>query len=151
MQLCKRVRLTHEDCGNFRRMADRIDNPWEDLVLAILSVNKYSLEKTFLVVETLRGEGLFQPENLVRWTPEEIGVCLKRGGYDRGDFMTRLFADRLASLGMFVKSTGVKECERVLRSGGANTLERFLFPVRGIGPKVVENFVLLRSVSSQTA
>lgn len=64
-------------------MATNRDNPWEDLIVAILSVNNYSLEKTYSAIETLRGEGLFHPENLVRWTSKEIGTRLRRGGYNR--------------------------------------------------------------------
>jgi len=130
-------------------MADEIDLLWEDLILAILSVNRYSLEKTYLAVETLRLEGLFYPHNLMQWTSEEIGIRLKRGGYNRGEFMTNLFANRLASLGAFIKSTGIKECERILRKGKTPEINQFLQPVKGIGPQVLINFSLLRNASSK--
>jgi hypothetical protein len=123
---------------------------WEDLVLAILSVNKYPLEKTYLAIDTLRREGLFQPQNLVRWSPEEIGNHLKRGGYDRGEFMTGQFASRLRSLGLFIKSAGVTECEQILRKGDTNAVKALLKPVKGIGPQVLINFSLLRNPSPET-
>jgi len=129
-------------------MADGTDNLWEDLVLAILSVCQYSLEKTYLAVETLRREGLFDPQNLMRWTPEEIGTRLRLGGYDRGDFMTSLFASRLASLGKLVKSRGVEECQTVLQRGKTNEIKHFLLPVKGIGPRVLVNFFALRNAPS---
>lgn len=132
-------------------MADETDDPWEDLVLAILAVNQYSLEKTYLAVEALRGEGLFRPENLVNWSPEEIETRLRRGQCDRGDFMTRLFARRLASLGEFLKSAGVEECGRVLRKCEATEVRRLLLPVKGIGPKVLANFFLLRTGGAASA
>jgi hypothetical protein len=113
-------------------MPNEIDPLWEDLILAILSVNRYSLEKIYLA-----------------WTPEEIGIRLRRGGYDRGDFMTNLFANRLASLGAFIKSTGVKECERILRKGKTSEINQFLQPIKGIGPQVLINFLLLRNASSK--
>ena len=125
-------------------MADAKDNPWEDLILAILSVNNYSLEKTYSAVQTLHREGLFSPENLVRWTFKEIETRLRRGGYNRGDYMTALFAKRIASLGKFVGSVGVKECERILRKSDAAEVRQFLSPVTGIGPRVLENYFLLR-------
>jgi hypothetical protein len=130
-------------------MTDRTDILWEDLVLAILSVNQYSLEKTYLAVETLRREGLFHPQNLARWTSKEIGTRLRNGGYDRGGFMTWLFADRLESLGKFVESVGVEECEKVLLRGETNEVKRFLQPVNGIGPKVLANFFVLQNRSSE--
>jgi hypothetical protein len=129
-------------------MTDRTHILWEDLVLAILSVNQYSLEKTYLAVETLRREGLFDPQNLARWTSKEIGTRLRNGGYDRGGFMTWLFADRLESLGKFVESMGVEECEKVLLRGETNEVKRFLQPVNGIGPKVLANFFVLQNRSS---
>src|SRR5271166_1563251 len=118
-------------------MADEKYPLWEDLILAILSVNRYSLEKTYSAVETLRREGLFYPHNLMQWTSEEIGIRLKRGGYNRGEFMTNLFANRLASLGLFIKSTGVEECERILRKGDATEIGKLLQPVKGVGPQVL--------------
>ena|SRR5215469_7099626 len=130
-------------------MSERTNDPWEDLVLAILSVNSYPLEKTSFAVETLRREGLFSPQNLARWTPQEIGTRLRHGGYDRGG-MTWLFADRLESLGKFAVSTGVEECLRILRSNPTNDVKKFLRPVKGIGPKVLANFSLLRNTSHRT-
>jgi hypothetical protein len=129
-------------------MTDRTDILWEDLVLAILSVNQYSLEKTYLAAETLRREGLFHPQNLARWTSKEIGTRLRNGGYDRGGFMTWLFADRLESLGKFVESVGVEECEKVLLRAETNEVKGFLQPVNGIGPKVLANFFVLQNRSS---
>jgi hypothetical protein len=123
---------------------------WEDLVLSVLSVNNYPLEKTHLAVERLRREGVFDMQNLVRWNWVEMVGHLKLGGYDRGDFMTGLFADRLLSLGTFVKSVGVTECERVLREGDDNEVKEFLQPVSGIGPKVLVNFLLLRKQPPKT-
>jgi hypothetical protein len=128
-------------------MADETDNPLDDLIAAMLSVNSYSLQKTFLLVETLRRQGLFHPQNLARWTPKEIGTRLRQGGYDRG-CVTWLLADRLESLGKFVESVGVEECERVLRCGKTNEVKDFLLPVKGIGPRVLANFFALRNTSS---
>jgi hypothetical protein len=132
-------------------MTDETENIWEDLILAILSVNQYSLEKTYSAVEALRREGMFRPQNLLRWTAEEIGTRLRLGGYDRGDFMTRLFAGRLASLGTFVKFTGVEECERVLRKGSSAEVKQLLTPVKGIGPTVLANFFLLRDSTGSSS
>jgi len=130
-------------------MTDETAHLWEDLVLAILSVNTYPLEKTYLAVETLRREGIFDPQNLMRWKAEEIGIHLRRGGYDRGEYMTNLFAERLAALGAFANSVGIEECEQVLRKGGATEVRQFLKPVKGIGPQVLINFSLLRTTPSE--
>ena len=132
-------------------MAEEKGSIWEDLILAILSTNNYSLEKTYSTIEALRRERLFDPQNLVRWTSEEIGARLRRGGYDRGDFMTRLFADRLSSLGQFLKSVGIEECERVLQKGKTSEVSKLLLTVKGIGPRVLESFFLLRTDTGTSA
>jgi len=126
-------------------VAPDLDNLWEDLVVAILSVNNYSLEKTYLAIEALRHGGLFSPQNLALWTPEEIGTRLQRAGYDRGRFMTALLSVRLASLGVLLESVGVEECERLLLKGESAEARSLLLSVKGIGPTVLANFFLLRT------
>lgn len=125
-------------------MPEDADNLWEDLVLSILAVNQYSLERTYRAASGLRSQGLFQPEKLADWSPEEIARRLRCGDCDRGDFMTGLFARRLFSLGQFVQSAGVSEVERVLRVGTPSDVKQLLLRVNGIGPKVLANFFLLR-------
>jgi hypothetical protein len=127
-------------------MAKALGNPWEDLVIAILSVNKYKLEKAYALLDSLKREGLFIPSNLMRWSENEIATRLRAGGCDRGPFMTKLYAKRLAALGTFVKTTGEQTVEHIIRSRDKSTIERHLLPVRGIGPKVLENFCVLRGV-----
>jgi hypothetical protein len=119
---------------------------WEDLVLSILSVNGYSLEKSYSFVAALRREGLFSPPNLIHWSEEEIGKRLRRAGYDRGDFMTRLFALRLLHLGVFLETKGVEETGQIIRSGKAAEVRKLLGPVYGIGPRVLANLFILREV-----
>jgi hypothetical protein len=123
------------------------DNPWEDLVISILSVNQYSLEKTYENAPLLRESGLFSPENLSKWDVEEIVVRLKNSGCDRGSFMTNLFAIRLAYLGAAVDSKGTQESRRILLSKEPEAIRSFLLPIKGIGPKVLRNFFLLRGIN----
>jgi hypothetical protein len=128
-------------------MAQVSDNLWEDLVLSILSVNQYSLEKTYLAVEGLRREGLFEPDNLISLPANEISTRLKQGGLNRGVFMTTLFAHRLSSLGYFLQSNGLKACEATLQSNDSSAIGELLLPIKGIGPKVLQNFFILRGIS----
>jgi hypothetical protein len=123
---------------------------WEDLVLAILSVNRYSLEKAYSAVDSLRREGLFDPKKLAKWTLEEIAVRLRRGGYDRGEYLTKLLANRLMSLGVFVDRVGIEESERVLTTSAKTEIAQFLQPVNGVGPQVLLNFSVLRHGSHDT-
>jgi endonuclease III-like uncharacterized protein len=121
---------------------------WEDLVVAILSVNNYSIEKTYSKIKEMRREKLFEPENLMRWSPVEIARRMKRAGYDRGQFMTSLFAERLSSLGKHLQGAGIEHCREVLAKGSTDAIKRLLLMIKGIGPKVLANFFILRGIES---
>jgi len=122
------------------------ESPWEDLIVSILSVNQYPLEKTYAVLPLLRPSGLLSPENLSRWEMEEIVLRLKAAGCDRGPFMTKLFSVRLASLGVAVEARGVELCEEILVSNDSAAIRDLLLPINGIGPKVLCNFFMLRGI-----
>jgi hypothetical protein len=123
------------------------DDVWEDLVVAVLSVNQYSLERTYSALEGLRTSGLFEPANLMKWDVDEFGRRLRAAGCDRGEFMTNLFAVRLASLGHFLSQTGVEQVKRVLRSKNHQLIEQTLLPVKGTGPKVIKNYCFLQGIA----
>lgn len=125
---------------------NRKDNPWEDLVVSILSVNQYSLERTYGAVDGLRKERLIEPASLADWQSEEVEIRLRAAGCDRGAFMTRLFAERLRALGDLIRSKGCGECERVIAGRDVKAIESLLLPVKGIGPVVLRQFFLLRDL-----
>ena len=123
-----------------------IDDPWEDLVISMLSVNQYSLERTYESIDGLRAEGLVDPRKFTRWEQEEIVERLKSAGCDRGPFMTNLFALRLANLGALIERQGIDNCRKIISGRDANAVQELLLPVNGIGPKVIANFCLLRDI-----
>ena len=119
---------------------------WEDLILSILSVNHYSLEKTFALAGALRREGILDPANLANWPADEIAGHLRQGGYDRGN-LNPMFAKRLSSLGLFVKKVGIDHAAGVLATGNGTELKQFLATVNGVGPQVLANFLGLRPLT----
>ena len=123
------------------------DPPWEDLVVSILAVNQYSLERTYGFLDALREKKVTDPLSLARWEPQEIENKLKASGCDRGLFMTKLFAERLSALGELIRTRGLDECEKILRSGDGHAIEGLLLPVKGIGPVVLRNFYSLREIT----
>jgi len=123
-----------------------VDDPWEDLVVSILSVNQYSLERTFTSIAGLREHGLFDPTKLRQWEHGELVARLKAAGCDRGSFMTSLFALRLANLGALIQNKGIDSCTKAISGRDTRAIEELLLPVNGIGPKVITNFYLLRDI-----
>jgi hypothetical protein len=128
------------------KMKPVIDDPWEDLVVSLLSVNHHSVERTYKSIEGLRQQGLCDPVNLTQW---ELGVLvarLKAAGCDRGPFMTNLFASRLANLGAMVQSKGLGSFTKVISERDTHAIEELLLPINGIGPRVIANFCFLREI-----
>lgn len=131
-------------------MKSSIEKPWDDLVVALLAVNQYSLEKTFALLDSLRAGKITDPEKLGQWTEAEMFLSLKSSGCDRGPFMTALFAERLCALGGLIRAMGVSECETVLTGHDRAKIEALLLPVNGIGPKVLKNFFVLRGLDAES-
>ena len=122
------------------------ESAWEDLVVSILAVNQYSLERIFPLLDRLRGQQLTNPFVLVCEDVDNIDSRLRASGFDRGAFMTRLFAQRLASLGSLIRAKGVSEFELILKGSNKTAIKELLLPVKGIGPVVLRNFFILRAI-----
>ena len=131
------------------RLPNNLDEIWEELIVSILAVNNRSLEKTYALLPLLRKAGIVDPANLTRWDVEEVVARLKTAGLDWGSYMTRLFARRFVSLGEVTKSNGIATCGNILLGNDPDTIRNLLLLVNGIGPKVMQNFFLLRGISEK--
>ncbi len=118
------------------------ENPWPALIMAILAVNNFSLAKVLGLFEGLDANSLFDPENLAGWDLVEVARRLKAAGYDRGPWLTNMLAERLSSLRAIVNN--VTASESVLAHGSKREVKALLKCVNGVGPMVVDNFLLLR-------
>jgi hypothetical protein len=119
---------------------------WEELVASILSVNRYSLEKTYSILGNLKNEGICEPHNLMKWDEAEISKRLYKAGYKRGPFMTGLFANRLSGVGDFIHDVGLNTFENTILCGKKSDIKHLLMQAPGIGPVVMDNFFLLRGI-----
>lgn len=108
----------------------------------MLSVNNYPLTKVIALFDSLEANGLFDPRNLACWNHEKIARSLAETGYDRGAVMTSIFTDRLSSLGKLAQEIAANE--RILTKGTKLEVCELLRRVKGIGPKVLKTFFLLR-------
>ena len=59
--------------------------------------------------------------------------------------MTAIFTQRLISLGRLAIDTPVEDSTRILSRGDRGEVSSLLSGVKGVGPKVLANFLLLRS------
>lgn len=122
------------------------DEVWCDLIVSILSVNNYSLDKAYTHVPALKSEGLSCPENLTKWDAGSIAQRLEGAGLQRGSFMANLYAQRLSSLGAAIKRVGIAEFTNTLSSDRRDDISALLAPINGIGSRVLKNFFLLRGI-----
>ena len=69
-----------------------------DLVIALLSVNKWSVEKCYGLYERLNGAELFDLRAVSQMTVRDIADRLNCAGYSRGQFLVSIAAKRLLDL-----------------------------------------------------
>src|SRR5438552_1264993 len=103
-----------------RRMVSELlmdSDVFNDLVIALLSVNGYRVEKTRPLQHALEQAGLFDLKAVGNLREDEVADRLRVAGYNRGEFLTRLMAARLVALSQYLCSLGWKAARELLESG----------------------------------
>jgi len=109
----------------------------EDLVVALLAVNQYPIEKAWALLPALRSEGLNAPAT----TPADLGeatVMLANAGYNRG-LLTSMFAERIQNLMWAVRDGRLDGFDELVTAGKKNEAMALLCSISGIGPRVADN------------
>jgi endonuclease III-like uncharacterized protein len=117
-------------------------DPWTDLVIAILSTAGYSLEKTYQHVDGLKNNGITDPMHLASLTKESIAKKLVASGYNRGIALTAIYTDRLFS--MRTLSEKLEDNTKIISTGSFDDIKKLLVGIKGVGPYVIESFLVLR-------
>lgn len=118
-----------------------------NLVVAVLAVNSYSLEKAWALRSALSDEGLTNPANSSKLDQRALTVRLAKAGYDRG-MLTGMMASRVADLMRAIATGQLDALDEHIRQQDWEAVERLLRAVRGIGPKVAKNALLLLGSST---
>lgn len=118
----------------------------EALVASVLAVNSYSLEKAWALVQRLREAGLTDPAQVATLDIGTITVRLASSGYDRG-FITGILAERVKDLMNAMARGQLDELPGAIAQKDARRASTILETVRGVGPKVVQNAMLLLDVA----
>jgi hypothetical protein len=124
---------------------------FEYLVIALLSVNSYPLERTWRLREDLGRAGLCDPTHVASLNEEELASRLERAGYDRGDFLGGLVASRLNAVANYLIDIGWRRAATGLREGSHAEVTDLLIQAKGVGPAVIRNFLLLRDSRDASA
>lgn len=120
-----------------------VDAMFEDLVLAVLAVNNFSLEKVFRYRAGLREQGVFEAKDMKDWSHETAFARLLASGYDRGPYYGTILASRLVELARFACSERYEEVRAAVAAGKHEEADAVLADVHGIGPAVLRNFWVL--------
>jgi 3-methyladenine DNA glycosylase/8-oxoguanine DNA glycosylase len=114
----------------------------EALVAAVLAVNNYRLEKVWAQLPGLRAGKLTDPQWVASADLGEVVVHLTASGHDRG-MLAGLIADRLQTMMQAVVAGKLDALPAALKQGDQDAATKILCTVRGIGPKVAANAVML--------
>ena len=113
----------------------------ESVIVGLLAVNQYRLDKAWALLPGLRTQGMASPDT----TPEDEGeatVRLADAGYDRG-LLTAMFAGRVQNLMAAVRDESLAGFGELVESGRKAEAIKLLCTVKGIGPRAAENAWLL--------
>ncbi len=116
-----------------------------NLVVAMLTVNNWALEKAWALLPDLTSLGLCNAQSLSALSHEEIFARLKRAGYTKSDYVVGLLADRLREMAKTVAATAPAELMELMEPGHEKDRDRFLLSLKGVGPAVLETFVSLQA------
>ena len=114
-----------------------------DLVIAMLSVNNWPLEKSYAIREQLRKEGLFNISRLSGMNRADVCNSLYRAGYLRADYILGLLADRLLDMATTLSGNNLIKLRSFIERGEIKEADSLLLNIKGVGPMVLENFKIL--------
>ena len=120
-----------------------------DLVVSMLTVNNFSLEKACEMRPVLEEAGFFDVEVLSKMSHEQVFSALKNAGYTKADYVVGLLADRLQAMASTMRGTPNGEIRALLKPGRERDLDRFLLAIKGVGPAVLETFRAFKSIRAE--
>jgi hypothetical protein len=110
----------------------------ECLLMALLAVNNFSLEKAWGLLPRMRETGLTDPARVVAMNTPVVVGALTGAGYDRKR-LTWLFAERVKALMHAIQKGDLAGLAAAVAACDEETATRLLLGVRGVGPRVAEN------------
>lgn len=114
----------------------------EAILVAMLAVNSYGLEKAYALLPQLREAGLTDPENVANSDVGDVMVRMYESGYQRG-LLGEMFAERVKHLMTLASQGELDSLEDFLESNQREQVVELLCQIKGVGPKVAGDVLLL--------
>jgi endonuclease III-like uncharacterized protein len=115
-----------------------------DLIVALLTVNQWTVGQAAALLSSLRSNGLLDLSSIHRLSQDDIATRLAASGYQRGGFMCRLMADRIRCVAEALRAGTLETLLKCEQSDDRDGMTRCLLPLKGVGPQVVAVFLALR-------
>jgi len=117
----------------------------EALLVSVLAVNNYGLQKAHDLLPSLRKSSLTNPNLVVNEDVGRLTAMLYQAGYDRG-LLTGLMAERYAALMKDVLAGKLDQLDQLVKSNAASAAKTLLMTLHGVGPRVASDaWMLMRS------
>jgi hypothetical protein len=113
------------------------------LVVAVLAVGGFSLQRAWNLIASFQTEGLTDSKAVEKYDEAEVVRRLARSGFNRGPTVTTSMAKRLMALHVAVRDGVLAQAVRLLRDGRIKDAEKVLCTIKGVGPTVFNQFVML--------
>jgi hypothetical protein len=114
----------------------------EALIVSVLAVNAYGLEKAYALLPAFRKSGLTDPRKVAMADVEDVMMRLYEAGYRRG-MLAEMMAGRLISLMKVVEDGKLDALNALVVKGDQEGTKALLCMVKGIGPKVAADVWML--------
>lgn len=110
----------------------------ECLLVALLSVNKFPLEKAWSLLPRMREVGLTDPARVAAMGMPAAIEALAGAGYDRKN-LTWMFAERVMALMAAIHGGELAGLDEAIAAKDKAKATELLDRVRGVGPTVIQN------------
>lgn len=117
-----------------------------NLVVAVVSINQWSIARTHEIQTALAKSGLFCLSALRSMSAEDISSHLLAAGYKKSLFVRNLVAGRLHRLAMALDTAAFHQLGNAVRARDTKSVEAQLAPLPGIGPVVLRQFKELQGL-----
>lgn len=124
------------------------DDIASDLFMSLLAVNSWTLERVASLHSALQANDLFNVSTLSNLDTEQIQERLDAAGYKRGPVLEAMMALRMQHVACALAQGGAQLLADLEATGNTAAARDYLLTLKGVGPTVVQNYLLLRSSSS---
>jgi 3-methyladenine DNA glycosylase/8-oxoguanine DNA glycosylase len=117
-----------------------------DVIVSVLAVQNFSIERAFGLLDGLEAQGFFDFPTVANWSEAEALQRLEAAGLSRGPHFNQIFAKRIRSIAGALGTAGLADLLRLEREQNVKAIEDKLMDLWGVGPAVVWNYKVLRSL-----